>query len=499
MSRSRILALSTVTQGAGALLHLATLPLVARLLGPEAFGIVGLSITFQALLFVIDGCNLMTRVAAEEAATGSPAGLPRTRSFLGAIERLTAALFSMLMLVALAAIALGQAPSLIRAESLGRPQIAACLLLILLAALAKLLASMYRGCVIGLSDMGFSNQVTLGCYVIRFPLAYAAVLWTPSVAVYLAVQLLSFVVEAVVLRVRIALHHFGPGTTTSWHECRQAWKGESGLVGVAIVMSLLFTLSGQADKVVLAAMLPLREFGAASLAIMICAGAAGMFTPIYQVFMPSLVDADRRGDAPGSRAFLDMLTLLACIGMVMIAVTGLAAAPLAELLAPGSNTDRNIVSKAFAYYGVGYGLSAISGGFYWLHLAQKSLSAYRNLVVAYLGLYFLALVTLSTNWGLDGAGAAWASGNLLLMIIFAVHCYRNRLRRAAAPWLLLSLPLWLAAEAGLLLTVQNLSGLESLSPIARIAAVVAIALAPATGFAIFSRRVLAPRFTGAAA
>ncbi len=404
------LAINLATQGLGAMMNLLFMPLVARALGLASFGLVGIASVVQLFVFAIDGCNLMTRLVAREAADRQPGELAAvyvaSESAYGAIT---------LLGVAIAALLGVTAGTWLPASSTLSPTLAGeAAALIAAGAVFKLLGSFYRGGLIGLERFATANLVSLVANVVKFPVAYGVVLLHPDVRLFLAIHLLAFLIEALLLRLiagRLVPLHYGIGALQ--RGCRKL-AGDASFIASTFFLATVSVLNNQLDKLILASRLPLQEYGAASLAIVVCMGLFVLATPVHQVFLPQLVRGRTEGGPLRGNAAraLHLTLLMVCLPALAVFVT--CANALATLVSGAPNPA---IADAFSLYGAGNCVAVAATGLYLMFFASGNLGSYTRTICLCLVVYAPVLALAASRSGLHGAGSAWVAGNVVFYAV----------------------------------------------------------------------------------
>ena len=390
----------------------------------DAFGLLGIAATFQLIVFVFDGCNLMSRLVAREVAASKSQASQRALNLFAAGEHRYLALMALGAGGSLA-LALPLAKGLVNTSTLSTPVIGQALVLIGFATFIKLLASYYRGCVVGLHCQMPANAIALAANILRFPGAYACILVVPDVRVFLGFQLLSFVLEAIWLR--LAFRSRLPDVTRPRPELGAAvLRGEGRFITTSFALAAITVLAGQADKVMLASTLSLQAFGAASLAILMCGGLFVLATPIHQIYLPRLAVASQAGDARARQLAAAVIATLLCVSVPAATTLLLCAPAIAGLIAPRSGADLAQISDAFIFWGLGNCIAVTSTGLYLLYFSAGRVGRYAALLLAYLVVYLPMSWWAVQSAGLQGAGTAWVLGNLLMLLMLAVDLARQQ-------------------------------------------------------------------------
>ena len=406
------------------MLSFVVLPLTARLLGMDAFGLLGIAATFQLIVFVMDGCNVITRLMAREIDSGKLDAKMRASSLFLAAERRYIYLLG-LGLSASLALDMPLSMTFVAHSSLSSAVIGHALALIGLGTFVKLIASYYRGALIGLHAQVPANMIGLAANIVRFPVAYAISWLAPDIRVFLAIQLLSFLSEALVLRTAFKTRLDFKGRA-SLEPGRHCLHDERRFLASTLGLAAITTLANQVDKVMLASALTLRAFGAASLAILLCAGLFVLATPIHQIFLPRLASRLGVDQQAAKQTIAAMMATLLCVTLPAALTLAFCAPMIARLVAPSQSESLGLISDAFLLWGTGNCLAIVALGLYLVYFAAGQVARYAALLLAYLAVYLpLSWWAVNTH-GLHGAGAAWVAGNLLLLALLSVDLARRQ-------------------------------------------------------------------------
>ncbi len=423
----RPLAIIVFAQAAGAVMSLLSVPFCAQILGPEAAGILGLSASFQIVVFLLDGCNTVTRMVALHST--QTAGTRLAAALVAYAERvyLKIAAFGSIVCI-LGALPLAQ---LLESRSeLPVSVMGPALALVGANAFLKLLASQYRGGVVGLQAQVTANMVALGANTVRFPLAVLATLLIPDLRFLLVLQTVSFLLEAALLRraLQSRLPRISAGEIATGGKL---WFEQGRFLAITVGLATLGAAASQADKFFLAAKLNLADFGAVSLVTLLSAGLFVLATPIHQIFLPRLATA--KDTSERQRTQIALLTVLWCFCWPVMATAAMAAEPLARLVSPSGSFNQALLAEAFVYWGVGNGLAVISTGLYLTFFATGNLRRYALVQGVVLMVYLPAAWVSLETYGVSGAGIAFLACQLVLLILlgFAMRTLGFSLPRLA--------------------------------------------------------------------
>lgn len=419
------LASNLLTQGLGAAMNLIFLPLSARTLGIEAFGLLGLAVTIQLFIFILDGCNFMTRLVSREASNPALGG-----QFASALLRCAEVTYWKVGIVGFALAAAVATPLGERfrvSTNLDFTVVTTALLLIFACGFLKLLASFYRGCLIGIQSFFPANMIALLSNTLRFPIAYLSTVFVPDVRMFLVVQLAAFALEAALLR-----RHFMAILPRSvigqlGEYAINQFRSERGFIVATLVLATVGVLSLQVDKLIMASVLSLADYGAASLATTICGGLFVLATPVHQVFLPRISKAFVLSPPEHARASTELMAILLCIGLPVATTLAVCAPNLAAMVAPRSIENLSLVIDAFVLYGWGNCVAISNTGLYLLYFSSSQLGRYGRLLGCYLVVYVPISFAAAQSNGSSGAGLVWLVGNVLLLLGLLIDLRRSRM------------------------------------------------------------------------
>lgn len=442
----KALAINLLTQGIGAGLSFVILPLTARTLGLDAFGLLGIAATVQMLVFVLDGCNLMTRLVARELGNTDTEPTSRIRAVFGTSERLYAGVFAAGVALTVC-LTFPLSAHIAESSSITIRTLNQSLTLIAVGAFVKLQASFYRGCVVGMHAQLPANLIALTANVVRFPVAYFSTLITPDIRIFLGIQLLSFAFEAAMLRA--IFNRLAPAKPLLDQRSELALlRPERKFIATTFALSAATVTANQVDKILLASTLGSAEFGAASLAILLCGGLFVLATPIHQLFLPRLARASHVADsgapaqtsAAGRAVSASAVATLLCVGLPVALTLATGAPSIAKIVAPHSGPSVAVIADALLLWGLGNCVGVVASALYLVYFASGQVARYGKFLLVYLAVY-MPLAWASLRWGgMQGAGTAWLVGNLMLTAALALDLRRRQ-------WIGPSVPVMLTVAA----------------------------------------------------
>jgi O-antigen/teichoic acid export membrane protein len=483
------------------LVQLLLVPLYVRRLGVEAYGVVGLFVTLQAVAQVLDlGLSpTINRELARGAAFGAPAAeqrdLARTLEWIywGTGALLGLAIAGAAPLLATRWVNVGAMPT---------AEVALAFAFMGLALAFEWPSACYRGALLGLQRQAAVNGLAVAAATVHGAGAVVVVLLAPSPVVSLfawraAVALLQTLVGR--WMAWRALRGSGTAAPARFRLERLAstWRFSAGMAGISITSVALL----QADKVVLSRLLPLEAFGAYMVASTVAGLLPQLVSPVFAAVFPRLSRLVAAGDAAGqAREFhlaAQVVTVVVhpaalCLALfpapAIQAWTGDAAlaaraGPALALLATGAILNSAMVLP--------YALQLAHG---WTRLAVALNAALIAFVVPYT---YLA----ASRFGITGAASAWAVLNGLYLAAGAPITLRRLLPGQGLSWLWRDLagPLAAAGAAAALVALAVPRPSTVLATLATLAGAGVLALAAALATAGALRRSLATALASARA
>lgn len=277
------LAASFFSRGWSAALGLLAVPLYLRYLGVEAYGVVGIFTSLSALVSFLDlglGAT-MTREMSKQ-----PVGQIVSIKSRDAARTFELAYLALALLVgtigAMLAYPLGMI--WVTVETLSRDDVVHALLLASIALACQWQSNLYSAGLAGLQRQVLLGAATILVSTIRVVLTLAAIWWDPTLRTFFTAQIVSSMVQTIVLR-SIFWRSIGGNVKAPrfrWEAVRNSLGFAGGMTGIALT-SIIQT---QTDKVVLSRALNLSDFGVYSAVGALAAGLYMVIAPLFSVMFP---------------------------------------------------------------------------------------------------------------------------------------------------------------------------------------------------------------------
>ena len=275
-------------------MSLAFIPLYIKYLGIEAYGLIGLFAVLQAWLGLVD-MGITPTLSREMARfTGGSRTAESIRDLLRTIEVIALSI-AFLMAAGIALASNWIATSWLKAEALPTETVAHAFAIMGLVTALRFVEGLYRSTIVGLQKQVLFNVVSSVMATLRGLGAVGILIWvSPTIEAFFLWQGVVSVIALMTLGF-ITYQSIPPSNRSaqfSLVELRGVWRFSGGMMGITF-LALLLT---QVDKVLLAKLLPLKDYGYYMLAAGVAGGVYVVITPIAQAFYPRLCELHARND-----------------------------------------------------------------------------------------------------------------------------------------------------------------------------------------------------------
>ncbi len=403
-----------------ALMSLAFIPFYIRLMGAEAYGIVGVFISLQAMLSVLDlGLSQtlnreMARLSSDHRNAGLMADTVRTLEIIYWGIAITIVVIIVLLSKFIAFDWLN--PEVLRRETL----IEALWVMSVVVGLRWPVA-LYTGGLNGLQQQ-ISVNILLAIFATLQGVGALAVLHfiEPTLRAFFMWQALIALLQVVAIRF-VFLRYLAspqPGSFKS-AAIKDIWRFAAGVSGI----SILATILTQLDKIILSKLLTLSDFGYYTFAASVAAVLYRLINPVFTAYYPRLTEHASHNDIHGITRDYHHGSQLMAVAVLPAALTlAFFSREILELWAG----DPDIVLHSYllvSLLAIGNGLNGLMHMPYALQLAHgwTRLALFTNLVAVIV--LVPAIIIATTHWGTAGAAGAWIllNGGYLLVSVQLMH------------------------------------------------------------------------------
>lgn len=409
----------------------AFVPLYAKALGYEAFGLVGLMLSMQAISMLLDlGMGgVMNRELARRAT--SPVAMASMRTLTRSLEWLIWPM-SIGIAVAFACLAPWIALRWLHLQNMNAFETAHAVRLMGLAVAAQWPSAFYTSGLSGLERQPAANVVNAVFATLR-GMGSVVILYVVSATIeaFMAWQALVGVAQSLVAG--WVLHRALPDGPARFQlsELRSARRFAGGIVGITALSIALVQL----DRVLLSALRPLSDLGYFTLALTVSAGLGRLVQPMFNATYPRfsrLVALDRTEELRNlyhdASQYLIILLAAAC-GV-------LAAFPRSLLfLWTGDQATASIVAAPMVILVIGTALNGVMNLPYALQLAYGWTRLSFCLNAFALAVSLCVGIPLIAQGGMAGAAWLWVITNVILVGIGLPLMHRRLLVHDLWPWI----------------------------------------------------------------
>lgn len=433
-----------------ALMGIAFVPLYVKYLGDEAYGVVGIAAAIQAYLGFLDA-GLTPMLAREMSRfTGGAHSAEAIRSLMRIVE-LWAWSIGAVTMIAIWFAAPWIASDWLRTETLDPETIAHALRIMALVVGLRFIEGLYRGCLVGLQRQVTTNMVAVGAATVRgFGAVGVLAWWSPTLDAFFwwqgAVSLAS--AAAYVMCTYSALPSAKVSMALGRRALRAAWPFAKGM----LLSSFLVLALTQTDKVLLARLLDLSDYGRYTVALVASSCVAMAAGPIGQAFYPRLSELYARGqEAAFAQAFHHTAQLISVVAGTA-GVTLLLFANTIMLLWTRNPELAAATATPLRLLALGSLLNAIMHAPYHAQLATGWTSISNRINMVAIAAVVPALILVVPKFGMTGAAGVWAALNAFYVLVGAPLSFRRLLRGEQRRWYLrdLAAPIGAALAAGAL-------------------------------------------------
>ena len=429
------------------------LPQYLHILGGEAFGLVGLMLSFQAILQLFDfGIGGATnRELARRAHT--PALGDTSRDLVRTSEVM------IWLLAAAVALLMWLASSLLANHWLHlrsiTPGQAGTAIAIMGVAIALLWPStFYANCLSGLERQPQLNATLAVFATLRYA-GVLPVLWVlPSIEAFLCWHALVGAAQSLVTAWMV-WRYLPPGQRPA-RFTRKAWQESRRFAGGLFAIGVLALGVSQVDRLVLTSLRPLEEMGYYTLALSVAAGLGRMVQPMFNALYPRFSRQVAQHDSAG---LLELYHLSSQYLAVVIASVAAVLVVFAHDLLFLWTGDADLVTKvapALKLLVLGSALNGLMNIPYALQLAHgwTRLAAGLNAVSLALGVPLCMWAV--ARYGMEGAALPWLLANLISVVVGIPWMHRRLLPGQALRWYLQDNLPPIVAGVGVALTLHAL-------------------------------------------
>ena len=435
------------------------LPLYIHFLGMEAFGLVGLMLSFQSISQLFDfGIGGATNRELSRR-VHDPALADGTRDLVRSSE------IVIWVLAAIVGIAIWACSGLIvdhwlHLQSLHRSTARDAVTIMGIAIASLWPSAFYANCLSGLERQPALNVINAVFATLRYAGVAPVLMWvSPSIIVFLWWYALIGIAQS--LATALVVWRRLPAGHRRAHWSSVELRGSSRFAGGLFLIGALAMGVGQLDRLTIASLRPLSELGYYTLALSVTAGLGRMVLPMFNAIYPRFSRLIARGDEATLRKLYHLGSQYLVVVVAAVAAILIVFSHDVLFLWTGNTQIAGRVALPLAILVAGTALNGLMNIPYALQLAVgwTRLAAGLNAVSLLIGAPFCVWAVM--HYGMTGAACVWLLANLASVAIGIPIMHQRLLHGEMARWYLRdNLPPILAATvvaAGLSLLLPPMS------------------------------------------
>jgi O-antigen/teichoic acid export membrane protein len=409
-------------------------PIIARLLGMESYGLIGVYASLNGALAVLD-LGLTATLTREMARRSDEVGDDAAQSTRDMVRTFEVVFWcigtcaGLLVYVAAPLIA----NHWVHAQNLRPEVITSSIRLIGLVVCLQWPSGMYTGGLFGLQRQVLANAIQIGGTILRF-VGGTAVLWkvAPTIQAFFIWQAMVAGAQTVISAFALSrcLPRAHARGTFRRHALLATWRFSAG----ASLISIFAIALTQADNVVLSKLLSLAEFGYYTLAWTLGNGLSLLIAPVFVAVFPRLAQLVRKEDAAGVARLYHLSSQLVSVAVVPAAAVLILFGREVIWAWTGDLTTVVTIRSVVIAIAVGWTLNGFMNVPYALQLAYgwTALAAWSNAIAAVLLVPLTIL--LAKTFGMVGAAAGWGLVNVGYMMFMIQRMHRRLLPAEQRKW-----------------------------------------------------------------
>ena len=400
------------------------MPFYLKILGVEAYGVVGFFLILQNWLNLLDMGLSATLCRQVAFARGQKTGFSKFHNLLKSFE-VVFILISLLIVSVVYTQSAWLSTEWLNSNSLDPSKISYCIGIMGLIIAIRFFSTLYRGGIIGFEDQVWLNKAIIAINTLKYIGVFAIFYFlSNSVEQFFEYQLFIAIIEISLLGGRF--YYNLPMSETKIGLHRIDWsefvKVLPFSISVAYTSALQLIIS-QFDKLLLSGLLSLSEFGYFSIIVAISGGIMTAALPIFTAFQPRLTMLLT------SKNFDHMLSLYSdmcqIVTWIVFSTTMLIVVFSREILYVFTGEERVYIwgGEILQWYALASGLYAIGSCQYYLQNAFGNLRSYVNGMTISIILLAPLIYVITNAFGALGASRLLFGFSLLWCIFFTMYIH----------------------------------------------------------------------------
>lgn len=426
MSLKKNIVASYVSQIYVALVGILILPVYIKHMGAEVYGLIGFFTMLQAFFALLD-LGLTPTIGRETARYRGAA--------ISALEyiQLYRALSIIFFVIAIAGgVGLFMLSGLIATrwlivESLPLAEVRLFVQIMAISVAMRWMCGLYRGVVTGSEQLvwlsGFSVMVATLRFIIVLPVMW---LYGFTPFVFFVYQLLIAFFEVIGLTVKS--RQLLPASNNLRGAIGWSFEPVKSVLRFSLAIaftSSVWVLVTQTDKLVLSGILPLKEYGYFTLAILVASGIMIISSPISSAIMPLMTRLHAEGKSEDLIRVYRTATQLICIIAGSVSITLACCAEQLLFAWTGDSRLAMEVAPILRLYALGNGILAVAAFPYYLQYAKGNLRYHLIGNAGMVTILIPSIIYIANYFGGVGAGYVWLTTNFLFFLLWVAYTHHK--------------------------------------------------------------------------
>lgn len=435
-----------------ALVGLAVVPFYLEHLGIEAYGLIGLFITIQSFLQLLD-FGLAPTINREVARCSASGNLREAAILLH-----TLAVMYWVVAGAIAVVLVTLAPFIgdhwLQLQKIPKETVTHAVMLMGLVIASRWPVGLYQGALMGAQRLTVSSAlniavVTLGNFGAVGVLAFLS----PTIEAFFIWQAAVGLIYVFVVR-QAAWHVLGgfERSRFSADALRRVWRFSAGMGGIAVSAIVLMQL----DKVLLSRILTLADFGRYMLAASVASGLYVLLMPVFNVIYPRMSALVAVGDTQKLIVLYRNGTRLLLAALFPLAIAAAVFAKDLVAVWTGNAELASDVAPVVSLFLIGTAMNGVMHFPYALQLAYGTTRLPLLINAILIAVLVPVTIALSLSYGAVGGAAAWAILNTAYVFLGTWLTHRVLLKGIGLRWLAVDV----AIPLGLSLLIVGIGGTQ---------------------------------------
>ncbi len=416
-----------------AILSIAIIPIYAKYLGVEAYGLIGFSLMLQAVALIFD-MGLAQTFMRETARTQATKSLQKSALELLHSSEWFFLLFSFVFISTFTLFNEWLSINWLQANELSHSIIQKSLFLIAITACFRWFINFYRSGLFGYGDHIWVNLINIGISSVKYlGVLPCIVIFNFGIIEFFFYQMLVGLLEAILYRFRLyslANMNF----TLTPPRLSLLWNYRH-ILGPIIFASWVWITMTQLDKLLLSHWLDLENYGYYSLAIAVAGVILLLSAPLNQLLQPQLTILAEAGKR---KEMIDLYRLasqiLTASFMTMASLVAFFAEPILFFWS-GNQNVASLSADTLFWYVLGNAVAALLTLPYMLQFAIGNLRLHTIGNAIFALCWLPAIAWAAYTYGGTGAGIIWLSGNILFLIIWTNIVYKHLFPELYLKWI----------------------------------------------------------------